>query len=181
MTPAELQAAIPSSGARALTWAAPLTAAMSEYSITTPRRVAAFLAQVAHESASFRYVKELGSAAYLDKYDTGPLAARLGNTPADDNDGQKYCGRGLIQLTGRSNYSKLAQAFGLPLLETPELLEQPGHAARSAGWFWSVNDGLNRFADVDHFGELTKRINGGFNGLDDRLGHWLTARKALGL
>lgn len=172
MTPAELVAAMPFAGPRAATYAAPLTTAMTEYAINTPKRKAAFLAQVAHESGSLKYVREIADgSAYEGRAD-------LGNT--QPGDGPKYRGRGLIQITGRHNYAKCGKALGLDLVANPELLEQPLNACRSAGWFWSANN-LNSFADDDAFGTLTKRINGGFNGLDDRLRGWLTARKALGV
>ncbi|RMQ79886.1 Lysozyme [Pseudomonas syringae pv. tomato] len=140
---------------------------MSKYAIVTRLRIAAFLAQVGHESGQLRYVRELGSDQYLDKYDTGRLADRLGNTPEDDDDGQLYRGRGLIQVTGRDNYAACAEALGLDLLEHPELLERPEHAAMSAAWFWH-RAGLNTLADKSDFLAITKRINGGTNGQVDR-------------
>ncbi|MGR2706555.1 MULTISPECIES: glycoside hydrolase family 19 protein [Pseudomonas] len=138
--------------------------------INTPQRTAAFLAQVGHESGELRYVRELGSDQYLSKYDTGALAERLGNTPEADGDGAKYRGRGLIQITGRRNYLACSQAlFGDDrLLRQPELLEQPQWACESAAWFWQSN-GLNELADQDEFTTITRRINGGLNGLEDRL------------
>ncbi len=131
--------------------------------------MAAFIAQIGHESGQFRYVRELGGDAYLAKYDTGKLAQRLGNTPEADGDGQKYRGRGLIQVTGRANYEACSEAlFGdSRLLATPELLEQPVYASMSAGWFWH-RAGLNTLADKGDFLTITKRINGGTNGLEDR-------------
>ncbi|QYX49981.1 glycoside hydrolase family 19 protein [Pseudomonas tussilaginis] len=139
--------------------------------VSTPTRLrmAAFIAQIGHESGQFRYVRELGGDAYLAKYDTGKLAQRLGNTPEADGDGQKYRGRGLIQVTGRANYEACSEAlFGdSRLLATPELLEQPVYASMSAGWFWH-RAGLNTLADKGDFLTITKRINGGTNGLEDR-------------
>lgn len=172
MTPAELLAAMPYAGARAATYAGPLTAAMQEFGIDTPKRKAAFLAQVCHESGSLRYTLELADGKAYE----GRLA--LGNT--QPGDGPRYKGRGLIQITGRANYERCGKALGLDLIANPELLEGPIQASRSTAWFWSSN-GLNNFADTDAFGTLTKRINGGFNGLDDRIKHWLVARKALGV
>ncbi len=106
--------------------------------------MAAFLAQV----GQLLYVRELGNDAYLAKYDTGSLAERLGNTPAADGDGQRYRGRGLVQITGRDNYEACSEApFGdSRLLNTPDLLEQPFYASLSAGWFWQ-RAGLNTLAD----------------------------------
>ena len=157
-----------------------LNAAMTNRKIDTPKRQAAFLAQVGHESGQLHYVRELGSDQYLSKYDTGSLAAKLGNTPEADGDGQLYRGRGLIQVTGHDNYLRCSLAlFGDErLLRTPELLEQPQWAAESAAWFWSVN-GLNALADQDQFNTITRRINGGLNGLEDRLQLWARARAVL--
>lgn len=151
----------------------PLNAALREFNISTPARQAAFIAQIAHESGEFKYVRELASGA---AYDTGRLAARLGNTPQADGDGQKYKGRGLIQITGRSNYIACGKALGIDLINAPELLEQPINAARSAAWFWSAH-GLNELADAGDFVGITKRINGGTNGLDDRKVYWARAKK----
>ncbi len=157
-----------------------LNAAMTNRKIDTPKRQAAFLAQVGHESSPLQYVRELGGDQYLSKYDTGPLAAKLGNTPAPDGDGQRYRGRGLIQITGHDNYLRCSLAlFGDErLLRTPELLELPQWAAESAAWFWSVN-GLNGLADLEQFNTITRRINGGLNGLEDRLQLWARARAVL--
>ncbi|QGA48660.1 glycoside hydrolase family 19 protein [Pseudomonas brassicacearum] len=157
-----------------------LNTAMPHYRIDTPKRMAAFLAQVGHESGQLRYVRELGSEQYLSKYDTGTLAVRLGNSPQADGDGQKYRGRGLIQITGRDNYRRCSQGlFGDErLLALPELLEQPQWAAESAAWFWEQN-GLNELADRDQFNNITRRINGGLNGLEERLQLWARARAVL--
>lgn len=157
-----------------------LLAYMQIYGISTPARVAAFLGQVMHESAEFRYVRELGGDAYLAKYDTGTLAVRLGNTPEADGDGQRYRGRGLIQITGMANYARCGHALELDLLGQPELLEQPGYAVRSACWFW-WREGLNDLADRGEFRAITRRINGGYNGYDDRVDYWQRARGALGM
>ena len=113
-----------------------LTEIMPVWTINTPQRQAMFIAQVLHESGEFRYLAELGSDKYLSKYDTGKLAANLGNTPEADGDGQKYKGRGLIQITGRANYLECGKGLLLPLLNKPELLEMPRHAVASACWFW---------------------------------------------
>lgn len=153
----------------------PLNTTFDEFEINTPVREAAFLAQIAHESGSFRYVKELASG---QDYDVGEKAKRLGNTPEDDDDGERYKGRGLIQVTGTTNYRACGTALGLDLLGNPGLLEEPIHAARSAGWFWQSR-GLNEIADRGDFRLLTKRINGGYNGLDDRVEYWERAKKVL--
>lgn len=157
-----------------------LNTTLSRYEINSSKRSAAFLAQIGHESGELCYVRELGSDQYLSKYDTGTLAARLGNSPEADGDGQKYRGRGLIQITGRRNYLACSQAlFGDDrLLQQPQLLEQPQWACESAGWFWQTN-GLNELADNDQFTNITRRINGGLNGLDDRLQRWARAKAVL--
>jgi putative chitinase len=172
VTPEQLQRAIPYCGARAHAFAAPLTAAMAEFEISTPQRQAAFLAQVAHESGSLRYTLEIASGhAYEGRADLGNL---------HPGDGPRYKGRGLMQITGRANYAKCSAGLGLDLLRTPELLESPAGACRSAGWYWHVRN-LNAFADRDAFGGLTKAINGGFNGLDERCAAWRAACKGLGI
>lgn len=157
-----------------------LNTTLPRYAINTAKRTAAFLAQVAHESGELHYVRELGSDQYLRKYDTGTLAVRLGNTPEADGDGQQYRGRGLIQITGRRNYLACSQAlFGDDrLLRQPELLEQARWACESAAWFWQTN-GLNELADNDQFTTITRRINGGLNGMEDRLQLWARARAVL--
>lgn len=178
ITPAQLLRIFPNAGANAGIFTPVLNAAMGCRQIVGPKRVAAFLAQVGHESGQLRYVRELGNAAYLSKYDTGPLALRLGNTPEADGDGLKYRGRGLIQVTGRANYQACGEALGLDLLNAPELLEQPQWAAHSAAWFWSIN-GLNALADAGHFDKITQRINGGQNGAADRRALYAQALKVL--
>lgn len=176
----DLAEIMPSAGLAARAFAPVLNTAMAAWHIDSPKRQAAFLAQVGHESGELRYVRELGGPGYLSRYDTGTLAARLGNTPEADGDGQLYCGRGLIQVTGRYNY--LSCSLGLfddeRLLDTPQLLEQPQWAAASAAWFWASH-GLNELADQDDFKAITRKINGGLNGLDDRLRLWDRARAVL--
>jgi putative chitinase len=171
---------LPNARTQAGVFVSALNAAMERFRINTPKRIAAFLAQVGHESGQLQYVRELGKNQYLSKYDTGTLALRLGNTPEADGDGQKYRGRGLIQITGRSNYRQCSLGlFGDErLLSLPELLEQPQWAAESAAWFWEQN-GLNELADRDQFNTITRRINGGLNGLQDRLEIWARARAVL--
>lgn len=161
--------------ARAQKWAQPLTAAMEDAAINTRLRQAAFLAQVGHETLSLVYVKELGATAYFAKYDKGtPIGIKLGNTQTGD--GPKFPGRGLIQVTGRANYQACSQAlFGdARLLDNPELLESPQWAAMSAAWFWKKNS-LNNLADASRFVDLTRKINGGVNGLEDRQLRYKTA------
>lgn len=176
----QLVTILPNSRIKAGVFITALNCAMLHRQINTPQRIAAFLAQIGHESGQLRYVRELGSDQYLSKYDTGTLAARLGNTPEADGDGQKYRGRGLIQITGRRNYLACSQAlFGDErLLQQPDLLEQPQWACESAAWFWQSN-GLNELADKDQFTTITRRINGGLNGLEDRLQLWARAKAVL--
>jgi putative chitinase len=162
---------------RAPTFIDPLNDAMHEFDIDTGKRAAAFLAQIAHESGELRYMRELASG---EAYDTGRLATALGNTPEADSDGQKYKGRGLIQITGRANYKRCGTALGIDLIKDPALLEQPVAACRSAAWFWHSN-GLNDLADRAEFRKITRRINGGYNGIEDRLKYYERALKALGV
>jgi putative chitinase len=151
-------------------FAGPLTAAMEKFDINTERRQAAFLAQIAHESGSLRYVEEIASgAAYEGRED-------LGNT--EPGDGVRFKGRGLIQITGRANYKAVSDALHFNFLNEPEKLELPGAASMSAAWFWEENN-LNRLADIDAFEKITRRINGGLTGITDRLEHWERCRKAL--
>ena len=180
ITSHQLLQILPNAGKQAGVFASALTLAMDKYQINTRLRMAAFIAQVGHESGELRYVRELGGDQYLSKYDTGPLAARLGNTPEADGDGQKYRGRGLIQITGRDNYLACSKAlFGDDrLLRTPELLEQAEWACKSAAWFWNSRN-LNALADAKNFNGITRRINGGLNGLAERLAFYTTALKAL--
>ena len=169
ITEKQLLQILPNAGTKAGVFVPGLNATMGKYAIITRLRMAAFIAQVGHESGQLRHVRELGNNAYLAKYNTGRLAQRLGNTPEADGDGQLYRGRGLIQVTGRANYEACSEAlFGdSRLLNTPELLEQPVYAAMSAGWFW-LRAGLNTLADKGDFLTITQRINGGTNGLDER-------------
>ena len=155
----------------------PLNDTLVRFNVNTPLRIAHFIAQVAHESGAFQYLKEIASGA---AYDTGRLAARLGNTPEADGDGQKYKGRGYIQLTGTSNYRLFDEFTGRKhdLMNHPERLEQPDLAMLAAGWYWSRND-LNRLADRDDLLSITKRINGGTNGLEDRRNYLKNAKKVL--
>lgn len=168
----QLQAIMPAAKARGAIFLPHLNAAMAEFGIDSPRRIAAFLAQVGHESGQLLYVRELASGrAYEGRKD-------LGNTSLGD--GARYKGRGLIQITGRANYSRLASDLKIACVEKPELLETPENACRSAGWFWSKNS-LNKYVDSGDFVWLTKRINGGTNGLADRQELYGRACKVLGI
>lgn len=171
MTPADLKAIMPyATAANCALYAPLLDAAMAEFLIDTPVRQAAFLAQLAHESGSLRYNTELASGqAYEGRTD-------LGNSLPGD--GVRFKGRGLIQVTGRANYAAVSAALGVDFLEHPTLLAEPENACRSAGWFWQSR-GLNALADSGDFVRLTKRINGGTNGLADRQMHWAKAKAVL--
>jgi putative chitinase len=170
MTASDLLAIMPFAKARIGTFLDPLNAAMGEFDINTPARQAAFLAQVGHESGQLRYVRELASGqAYEGRKD-------LGNT--EPGDGVRFKGRGLIQVTGRANYLTCGQALHLDLIERPELLEEPLHACRSAAWFWKSR-GLNELADVGDFMRITRRINGGTNGMADRQALYIVAKEIL--
>lgn len=135
-----------------------------------------FIAQLAVESGEFKYTKELASGA---AYDTGRLARALGNTPEADGDGQFYKGRGLIQITGHDNYAACGKALGLDLLRHPELLEQPEWAVKSAFWYYASRH-LEKYTyepTLDNFKAMTKAINGGYNGLQERIKYWERAKK----
>jgi len=149
---------------------------LTKYGISTSLRLAHFFAQIAHESGDFKYLKELGSNTYLDKYDTGELAKRLGNTPEDDDDGQKYRGRGYIQITGLANYKELTKDTGIDFVNNPQLLEQEVNAMVSALWFWNKRK-LNQYADLNDIKTITKKINGGYNGLDKRTENFTKYKK----
>ena len=153
------------------TFVEPLNATMDEFDISANvEREAHFLAQVAHESGGFRYVRELASGdAYEGRADLGNI---------EPGDGTRFRGRGLIQITGRSNYRDCGDALGVDLLVEPELLERPDLAARSAGWFWDSRN-LNELADRGDARGITKRINGGLNGYQDRLSYLEAAQRRL--
>ena len=144
--------------------------AMAEFDITSYRRETAFLAQLAHESAELRYMEEIASgAAYEGRKD-------LGNT--QPGDGKRYKGRGPIQLTGRANYTKYGGLLGLDLVNDPTIAATKQVGFRIAGQFWKLN-GLNELADEQQFKLITRRINGGFNGLNDRIKYYERAKKVM--
>ena len=151
---------------RATAWCAPLNAAMARFAINTPHRVAAFIAQVGHESGRLAYVREIWNPAQCPWQAHYEGRADLGNI--HPGDGSLYRGRGLIQITGRDNYRACGIALGLPLESSPALLEKPDNAALSAAWFWATH-GCNELADQGDLHAITHVINGGYNGLRDRL------------
>jgi putative chitinase len=181
-------------------WEAPLQAAFDKYDINTLKRQAAFIGQCAHESANFKTLEEnlnysaeglmktwpsrFPTKEVADQYARQPAKiagkvynGRLGNT--SEEEASKYLGRGLIQLTGKENYERCGLAIGIDFLSDPNLLLDPRYAAMSAGWFWNKK-GLNELADAQEHGQITKRINGGTLGLDDRIQKTTKAFAALG-
>ena len=166
---------------RAQNWTQAINDTLKQFAVDTPVRAAAFLAQVAHESNRLIYTRELW----------GPTGAQLGYEGRRDlgnvqpGDGFRFLGRGLLQITGRANYCAMRDKLrslmpGVPDFETaPTALEVPRWAAMSAGAFWNTHK-LNDLADAGAFEQLTRRINGGLNGIEDRLALWERARNALG-
>ena len=183
-------------------WYDALDAILPEYDINTPQRVAAFLAQCAHESGGFVFLKEnlnykaaslrkvfpkyfpddAIAAAYAGKGEmiaNRVYANRMGNGDEASGDGFRYCGRGLIQLTGKQNYQAFADSIEIPVEQVPEFLETFEGAIQSACWFWE-NNNLNQYADTDDILTMTKRINGGTIGLEDRKKHYEHAKHVFG-
>ena len=178
-------------------WHQALQQLLPDYEINTPQRMAAFLAQCAHESGGFIAIKEnlnyrwqslrkifpkyFPTDELAQDYASRPnkaeaianrvYANRMGNGPEDSGDGYRYCGRGLIQLTGKDNYSWFAASLQISPEEASQYMETFEGAAQSACWFWETN-GLNRWADQGDILTLTKKINGGTIGLEDRKRHY---------
>jgi len=153
----------------------PLNATMREFGMSgSILRVAAFVAQTAHETAGFHYLEEIwGPTDAQRRYDPPfDLAEKLGNI--EKGDGYRYRGRGLIQITGRTNYRNIGDKMGLDLLKKPEQLSLPSNAARSAGFYWQAKS-LNTLADQADFKTITQRINGGLNGYEDRRAYYARA------
>jgi putative chitinase len=187
-------------------WHHAMELCLPDYNINTPQRVAAFVAQCSHESAGFKFLKENLNykAPTLRKifpkyFPTDAIAAqyaalpnkqeaiankvyggRMGNGPEETGDGFRYCGRGLIQLTGKNNYESFAMSIETPVEEIPEYLQTFEGAVQSACWFWETNN-LNKWADSGDIKELTRRINGGYIGLEDRIKHYNHALHVLGV
>lgn len=175
MTPLVLATALGISEARARVWAGPLTETMDRYAITSPKRQAAFLAQVGHESGRLKYTTELWGPTAAQKRYEGRLD--LGNT--EPGDGFRFRGHGLIQVTGRANHRLVSERLGEDFVSHPEKLAEYRWAALSAGDFWDRMR-LNPLADSGAFRDITRKINGGLNGLADRLALWALAKEALG-
>lgn len=174
ITVQQLLRILPNAGQVAGVFVPVLNTAMNRFQIVGAKRVAAFIAQIGHESGQLKYVKEIwGPTVAQTRYEG---RADLGNT--EPGDGSKYRGRGLIQITGRANYKACGDALGLDLINQPELLEKPQHACMSAAWFWATK-GLSTLADEGKFETITRRINGGVNGLADRQMLYARALKVL--
>jgi predicted chitinase len=171
VTSAQLRQIMPGlSQAKADQYLPHINRAMAEAGINTPQRQAAFLAQLGHESGGLRYMEEIASgAAYEGRRD-------LGNT--QPGDGTRYKGRGPIQLTGRANYRAAGKALGLDLEGNPRQAASPEVGFRTAAWFWNSRN-LNSLADKGDFRGITKRVNGGYNGLADREAYYRRALNAL--
>jgi len=170
LTKEQLKKAMPyASDANINKYLAQINKTLKKYQINTAQRVAHFLAQITHESGSLRYSEEIASGkAYEGRVD-------LGNT--QPGDGIKFKGRGLIQLTGRANYKKYGDSIGIDLTQSPSKLEEPDLIVDVAGWYWDKHN-LNELADKDDLVKITRKINGGLNGLDDRKKHLENAQKA---
>jgi putative chitinase len=187
-------------------WHDALSKLLPDYSINTPQRIAAFIAQCAHESGEFKVLKEnlnykaaslrklfskyFANDDIANEYASKPnkqeaianriYASRMGNGDEASGDGFKFCGRGLIQLTGRDNYTFFAGSLSITVEEASEYLQTFEGAAQSACWFWETNN-LNQWADKGDILTLTKRINGGTIGLEDRIKHYEHALHVLGV
>ena len=183
-------------------WHHALSQLLPDYEIDTPQRIAAFMAQCAHESGGFTALKEnlnyravtlrkvfpkyfsnddLANA-YAGKQEmiaNKVYANRMGNGDEASGDGFRYCGRGLIQLTGKNNYQAFADSLEMNVEDVPEYLQSFEGAAQSACWFWEINN-LNKHADAGDIKTMTKVINGGYIGLDDRIAHYEHAKHILG-
>ena len=186
-------------------WHSALSQLLPDYNINTPQRIAAFVAQCAHESGNFMVLREnlnyraatlrkifpryFPTDAMANEYASKPnrqeaianlvYANRMGNGPPESGDGWRYAGKGLIQLTGKSNYTWFAASLQISVEDASEYLLTFEGAAQSACWFWETNN-LNQWADKGDIVTLTKRINGGTIGLDDRIKHYEHALHVLG-
>jgi putative chitinase len=174
-------------------WLQPLNETFARFDISTPIRQASFIGQASHESGNFKKIQEglsysaerlmviwpkrFPTLEIAQKYARNEkglannvYANRMGNRDEASGDGFRFKGRGLFQLTGHSNYYHAGQALGVDFVMEPDLVATPMYAALTAGWFWNTQK-LNQFADVRDYKTMTKKINGGFIGLDDRIKH----------
>lgn len=148
-----------------------------KYDITNEKRIAAFLAQAAHETGGFKWFTEQGDKSYFDKYEPHtPLGKQLGNTEAGD--GYKYRGRGIFQLTGRANYKHYSELLGIDLINNPDKASKPALACQIACEYWKQNN-LNTLADKDDMRAITKHIEGGDHDLDKRTKSYQTVLQTL--
>lgn len=176
ITEQQFRRMMPAAGARLDAHWPYINPALEQAAINTPERIAAFLAQLAHESSEYRHMEEIW----------GPTEAQLGYEGAErlgnvmPGDGYRYKGRGPIQITGRANYMVCGQALGLDLIGHPELLALPQYGTASACWYWNSRK-LSLLADRAWFKAITRAINGGYNGLSDRRLYWDRNRALLGL
>jgi putative chitinase len=189
----QLHQVLPGNGC-ILQWHQALTQILPDYGIDTPERVAAFLAQCAHESGQFQVISEnlnykaaslqrvfpkyFPTSELAEAYAHNPekianrvYANRMGNGPEESGDGWRYCGHGLIQLTGYDNHLAFANSIDCQLEDVTNYLATFEGAVQSACWFWETND-LNTLADSGDIKTMTKRINGGYLGLEDRIEHY---------
>ena len=186
-------------------WTDALNKILPDYDIDTPQRVAAFIAQAAHESGGFTalhenlnyraetlrrvFPKYFPTDDIAQQYASQPnkaelianrvYANRMGNGDEASGDGYRYCGRGLIQLTGKQNYQAFADSVEMAVEDVPAFLETFEGAVQSACWFWE-NNNLNQYADINDILTMTKRINGGTIGLEDRQKHYAHALQVFG-
>lgn len=198
---------LPNAGLQASVFVPVLNTAMGKYGIVTPKRIAAFIAQVGHESGHLTRLVEslnyradrivaLGNAASAGsrwrslvpraaelagssvRMGNAVYGGRMGNGPEASGEGYLYRGQGLIQITGKDNYRACGEALGIDLIKHPELLQEPQYAALSAAWYWATS-GLNTLADAGDLKGITQRINGGQTGAADRAELYARALKVL--
>jgi putative chitinase len=181
-------------------WLGPLEEVFAKYDISTPQRQACFIGQCSHESGNFKTLQEnLNYSAeglmktWPSRFPTKEVANQYARQPAkiagkvyngrlgnsSEEEASKFLGRGLIQLTGKENYEHCGSSLGVDLLSNPDLLSDSKYATLSAGWFWNKK-GLNSLADASDIETMTKRINGGLHGLDDRKAKIAKALSVLG-
>ena len=182
-------------------WAEPLAEVFHRYEINTPARQAAFIGQCAHESANFTKLEEnlnysaeglmktwpsrFPTLEFAQQYARNPekianrvYGGRMGNGTEETGDGWLYHGRGLIQLTGKDNYMLASDALNMDFIHTPDYLLVPKYAALTAGWYWNKRQ-LNKEADAKDYTGMTRKINGGTIGLDDRIAHIKHAQEVM--
>jgi len=181
-------------------WVDALNETFNRFGINTPRQQAAFIGQCGHECGNFRILEEnlnyraetlcklwpkrFPSLEFAKQYEKNPkkiannvYSSRMGNRDEASGDGYRFRGRGCIQLTGHANYYHASQALGVDFVMEPDLVSTPKYAALTAGWFWSTH-GCNDLAEAGNWVALTKKINGGTIGLDDRVAHTNQALEA---